>query len=280
MNKEALQKSIVLNGPVGSGKSLLARELSHTLGYPIISTDFFRNLPSKTFLDNLAHLRPDAKKAELTKLRDFFFHSKDIDLAEVEERLKNARSLLPYVRNYSQMGFSGKISKFCNDNYGQIAWHFYHKQFENILLQEIIENITTPVILDLGGGVGISLDRDYQKLKKDVSIEHQQEFSSHFRLDQIGFDKTKILLSNFSNIVYLKLPTDFSNMTKAYENKLNNIFISTHQYEETASQIINVETMIEKDSPNWSVVRENTNAIISNCINIDFPSNLLKQQSK
>ena len=65
MNKEALQKSIVLNGPVGSGKSLLARELSSRLGYPIVSTDMLRHLVTS---ENLKSHHPDY----LRQLREFF----------------------------------------------------------------------------------------------------------------------------------------------------------------------------------------------------------------
>ena len=135
MNKEALQKSIVLNGPVGSGKSLLARELSSRLGYPIVSTDMLRHLVTS---ENLESHHPDY----LRQLREF----------------------LPNVRNYSQMGFKPKVSAYIEKKFGKTAWHFYQKQFETLLLKEIVENIECPVILDLGGGMGISLDENYKKL--------------------------------------------------------------------------------------------------------------------
>lgn len=273
MNKDALQKSIVLNGAVGSGKSLLARELSKRLDYPIISTDTFRFLPSIEDFEKWDRMSPEDKDEQFKKLREDFFHTNQMPLDEVEFQLKSLRALLPNVRNYQQMKFNGYISQYVNIHYGPIAWHCYHKQFENAMLQDIIDTLDTPVILDLGGGVGISLDKDYQKLRERITPEDERKLERHFsRIDTIGFDKTKALLSYFANVVCLQLPKDFSNFNKASQDRLNKVFISTHQYEETATQSISVKDLFDKNGqPVWANVFKTADEVISKCSSITPP---------
>ena len=105
------------------------------------------------------------------------------------------------------MGFKQKVSTYIEKKFGKTAWHFYQKQFETLLLKEIVENIECPVILDLGGGMGISLDENYKKLEQLGRKIDNELFEKEFpHLDMIGFDKIKSLLLNFENIVNLQIP--------------------------------------------------------------------------
>lgn len=269
MNTNAIQKSIVLNGAAGSGKSLLARELSKTLGYPVISTDTFRHLPSQKYWNDFDLLPQERKKLELEKLRNAFFNG-STPLHIVENELKKMRESLPNVRNYEQMGFDPNVSQIIDRQFGKVAWHFYQKQFETALFEEIVENITTPVVLDLGGGMGISLDKDYKKLEEMARNVDEKKFKAIFPMRaEIGFDKIKSLLDNFPNVVYLELPNDFFHLQKASKDPLNKIFLSTHQYEETATQTVKAEMLFDENGKvNWTGVFDCVNLILSKCKNI------------
>ena len=244
---EILEKSIILNGPIGSGKSLLSRILAKKLGYPVISTDAFRHLPSKKYFQN--------KAIE--------------DLNEEEKAFYRLRQLLPNVPNYSEMGFNQKVDEIIYKNFGIVAWHFYQKQFETKLLSEIFSQLQTPSIIDLGGGMGISLDRDYEYLKDKAFELSPESFDKYFPLKEyIGFSKIKKLLGAFKNVVYLELPNNYHDYMDKARNILNPIFLSTNQYKMTATQSVSVKNLIYQSQPNWQRAENLTDEIISNsCLN-------------
>ncbi len=240
---EILEKSIILNGPIGSGKSLLSRILAKKLGYPVISTDAFRHLPSKKYFQN--------KAIE--------------DLNEEEKAFYRLRQLLPNVPNYSEMGFNQKVDEIIYKNFGIVAWHFYQKQFETKLLSEIFSQLQTPSIIDLGGGMGISLDRDYEYLKDKAFELSPESFDKYFPLKEyIGFSKIKKLLGAFKNVVYLELPNNYHDYMDKARNILNPIFLSTNQYKMTATQSVSVKNLIYQSQPNWQRAENLTDEIISN----------------
>lgn len=240
---EILEKSIILNGPIGSGKSLLSRILAKKLGYPVISTDAFRHLPSKKYFQN--------KAIE--------------DLNEEEKAFYRLRQLLPNVPNYSEMGFNQKVDEIIYKNFGIVAWHFYQKQFETKLLSEIFSQLQTPSIIDLGGGMGISLDRDYEYLKDKAFELSPESFDKYFPLKEyIGFSKIKKLLGDFKNVVYLELPNNYHAYMEKACNVLNPIFLSTKQYKMTATQSVSVKNLIYQSQPNWQRAEKLTDEIISN----------------
>lgn len=240
---EILEKSIILNGPIGSGKSLLSRILAKKLGYPVISTDAFRHLPSKKYFQN--------KAIE--------------DLNEEEKAFYRLRQLLPNVPNYSEMGFNQKVDEIIYKNFGIVAWHFYQKQFETKLLSEIFSQLQTPSIIDLGGGMGISLDRDYEYLKDKAFELSPESFDKYFPLKEyIGFSKIKKLLGAFKNVVYLELPNNYHDYMDKARNILNPIFLSTNQYKMTATQSVSVKNLIYQSQPNWQKAENLTDEIISN----------------
>lgn len=240
---EILEKSIILNGPIGSGKSLLSRILAKKLGYPVISTDAFRHLPSKKYFQNKAFE----------------------DLNEEEKAFYRLRQLLPNVANYSEMGFNQKVDEIIYKNFGIVAWHFYQKQFETKLLSEIFSQLQTPSIIDLGGGMGISLDRDYEYLKDKAFELSPESFDKYFPMKEyIGFSKIKKLLGDFKNVVYLELPNNYHDYMEKARNVLNPIFMSTKQYKMTATQSVSVKNLIYQSQPNWQRAEKLTDEIISN----------------
>lgn len=61
-------------------------------------------------------------------------------------------------------------------------------------------------------------------------------------------------------------------MEKAASDRLNPVFISTGQYQETATQTISVRNLIFLNQVNWNRVDKLTDEIISNC-QLEIPKN-------
>ena len=248
---QIFNKSIVLIGPVGVGKSAISGKLQKETSMKVVSMDLLRHCPK-----NLESIENHKRLCEekMNNLRQKLEASDPKTITELEreiERLNNdiwvsgrqieMRKLLPNVPNYEEMGFDGKVSDFLEKNYGAVGWHFYQKQFENTLLEAVIEQLSEPVILDFGGGMAISLDRDYEKLDKIFKEKNAELYRKHFKLGKIGFNRVKKTLRNFKKVVYLKLPRDYKQLGgRASRAKLNDAFISTGQYNELAT--ITVDT--------------------------------------
>lgn len=240
--KNVYKDSIVLIGPVGAGKSLLAQELSLATGLPVISSDRLRHLIGLSQIKDTDISKLDEKQqrefADLLKFWDVL-----LKVGFSEKKLSNF---------YSKHGFNKELSQEIDKKYGPIGWHFYQKQFELELLRYITSKLKQPVILDLGAGMTISLDKDYQKIAQKMLIEDKKLYNACFN-KKISFDFKDIKkeLKKFQNVVYLQLPKDYkTKMTKAANDKLNDIFLSTKQYEELSKMTINVDGLINGNEKN------------------------------
>lgn len=242
--KDFLEKSIVMNGPVGSGKSLLSSQLSKMTGMPVISADLCRHLPSIEKLNST-----DISSLNPTELSRF-------------QQQSELRKILPNLETYSTWGFRKAISCKMREKYGPVAWHFYQKQFETRLFLELVEKLNQPVILDLGGGMGISMDKHYNFLETIAKKKNPEMFEKIFPLkDFIGFDKIKKIMEKFENVVCLQLPSNYkSYMDKAKNEPLNFFTMSTGQYQQTATIPVDVSYLYNKNKPNWkraTIISEN-----------------------
>ncbi len=251
INQSVLKNSIVLIGPAGVGKSTVARELGRIKNMPVVTLDLLRHCPaSLTEIESRkAHLemRHDEIKQEINSSGSDRLRSELIrDMMDLDneiwvcgEQLK-LRKMFPNVSNYEAMGFNGEVSHFIEDNFGKIAWHFYQKQFENMLLEQVMLAATEPCIFDLGGGMAVSLDEDYKALAtkfKALDAERgSKNFEENFNLDKIGFEHIKNLLSQFSHVVSLELPEDYIYRdNRSAKDPLNSAFIASGQFDELAT---------------------------------------------
>ena len=237
--KSVFKDSIVLIGPVGAGKSLLAQELSLATGLPVISSDRLRHLIGFSQIKNMDISKLDVKQQqefdELLKLWDLL-----LKVGFSEKKLSNF---------YSKHGFRKELSQEIEKKYGPIGWHFYQKQFELELLRYITSKLKQPVILDFGAGMTISLDKDYQKISQIMAREDKNLYAACFKI--FSFKDIKREVGKFQNVVYLQLPRDYkAKMDKASKDKLNDIFLSTKQYEELSKKTINVDGLINGSEKN------------------------------
>ena len=255
---------IFLIGPVGVGKSLVSSELGRRNNLPVITTDIMRHCPRKIEdinarlnrtkklieeKEQVLSLTKDEKereniKAEISKLKnDIWGCNREIEM----------RTLLPNLPNYEDLGFNGEASNFLRDKFGEVAWHFYQKQFENQLLQALTEQLNFPCIVDMGGGMAVSIDEEYAKFDKKFREINEQLYLKNFKLDKIGFNVIEKTLQPFNNVIELKLPKGYEqDNKKARENgMLNELFVKSGQYHKLAKTTEVVSGIIESDKVNW-----------------------------
>ena len=260
-NTNIYKNSIIIIGPSGVGKSLVSRRLGEVNRLPVINADLLRHClkdPGELIL----------KKAQVSsKIRELQNELEDNPSCNVYrtkheiirltneawtlDRQREMRMLMPLVKNYEEMGFDAEVSKTIKEKYGDIAWHFYQKQFEIKLLEDIIKNLNQPCVIDMGGGMVVSLDEEYKKLDQKFREINQDLYLKHFDLDSIGFDKIQNVLKPFKNIIELELPTDYKKYdTRASRDPLNDTYISTNQYHTLASKSVSVGGLIVEDRLN------------------------------
>ena len=182
--------SIVIIGGVGVGKTLVSNRLASIVGMEKLTVDEFRHLPlMKDIKNTLSH--PDLPP----RMRDEYL------------RYKHLREKYPNIRNYSQFGFKPAVSQYLEHNFGKVAWHYYQKAFENMLVLELCEKLDGAVILDIGGGMPVSLDNEYSRLRSKFETLDRKLFYKEFNhLDMVGKGVTHAIYERFDNVVYLKSP--------------------------------------------------------------------------
>lgn len=230
------EKSIVLIGGVGAGKSTISNVMARKKDVPVISIDAFRRLPKLDVLE--------------ARLNDPNFPDKEAIKRDIK-----LRKQFPTIKSYEDFGYDAEFSKQMQEKYGPIGWHFYEKQFENLLMEHIFETLDGEYIFDTGGGATVSLDKDYELIKAKLSEDELKKFP---HMDQIGFDKTKQILKKFSRICYVKLPQDkakWGERAKQSERD-NDMFLSTGQYEQLATDSIEMDGIYENGSINSELLEE------------------------
>lgn len=263
----AREESIVLIGPVGAGKSLISSELSKRNNLPVITIDLMRHCPKnveeikkqqiriredieywKKELISCEELKKEEIKAQINKLKNDDW---------VCDRQIQIRTLLPNLPNYEDLGFNGQASKFLREKFGVVAWHFYQKQFENQLLQALTQQVDFACIIDMGGGMSISLDDEYSKLDKQFREIDEKLYTQHIDLTKVGFKHIQEALKPFKHIVELELPKDYaSSMKKAEGNlEINELFIKSGQNKQLASHTIQVEGLTDGDKVDWNILK-------------------------
>lgn len=253
MKKDVLQKSIILSGPAGAGKSLLAEELSKKTDYPVVCTDLLRNFPTDAELQ--------AKKNENLMGKAGLETTRQAQLWEVlnDQQIKGLQHF------YLRRGYSPIIAKQVDKMYGALGWHYYQKYYETELLKNLLSQLKKPVILDLGAGMTVCLENEYREIKDDL----QKKDTNFFKLafpngDKINLWNIQKLLKDFRNVVYLKLPDDYKDkMVKAADDPLNKHFLASRQYEFTKHFTINVDGLVQGMNRNRAKAKELANEIVT-----------------
>jgi len=251
-------ESIVLIGPVGSGKSTISGALHQRTGLPVINLDIMRHCPmdmeSINRAQQNAEYRIGAARFEMGKNPD------PETRAMLEQQLRDAqndswmwserakiRKMLPNLPNYESMGFNGDVSHWLDDNYGRVAWHMYHKQFETQLLSALSQQLNVPAIIDMGGGMSVSLDKDYYPYYNSFQKLNPELFKANFDISKIGFNHIQDALAPFKNVVALQLPENTAEWgDRAKEDALNPYIIDSHQNEALATKSVSISGLYQR----------------------------------
>lgn len=227
---EILEKSIILNGPIGSGKTLISCELERITGMKCIHLDTMRFLQS----------------AEL--------YSWEIDNETDERELKKEKFLLsvrrsfPKIRNYMDFGYNSKIANQYKRRFGKVGECVYMKQFDTMLLEEVYKKIKEPCIIDMGGTMGIALEDKCKNLLKILAKEDPDLVYENINFDFMGFDRILDFLSKFKNVIELRLPDGFGSLkTKSAKCELNRLLIASGEYSRTATATVDVSGLVTYD---------------------------------
>lgn len=250
--QEILSRSIVLNGPMGSGKTLISSELSLITGMKVLHLDVMRFLQTKELIEWQIEHEDDADELKRLKL------------------MLSIREDFPKIRNFSDFGFDSGISKKFGFYFGVFGKYVYKKQFDNMLLEEVVKRIEEPCIIDMGGTMGVSLDEKAKSMLEILSKEDAKLVNENINYEYMGFDKIKNILGKFSNVIELKLPEDYKvKNDKASRGELNEVFIESGQYSSTATMSISTDgltsTLDGKTEINMQKLDEIVNEICEFC---------------
>ena len=242
-------------GSVGAGKSLLAEELSAATGLPVLPTDKLRHLIGLSEIKRLDISQIDGRQqrecADALKLWETL-----MKLGFTEKKLSHF---------YAKHGFDKTVSQEVEQKHGPLGWHCYQKQFEFELLRHVVTTLKQPVILDLGAGMAISLDKEYGKIKNKMLADDEKLYERCFNQQSpASFEEIKKLLSDFDKIVYLQLPKDYGNkMAKAAGDRLNKNFLASKQFEQLATMTVNVDGLIDWNKKNKEKATSLANKIVN-----------------
>ena len=241
------KNSIVLVGGVGAGKSLVGRAISRKTGMEQLTLDEFRHLPLMPEIDRVLNdpNLPPRRRDEYT-------------------RFKYLRARYPNIRNYEQFGFSVSSSQYLEHHFGKIAWHYYNKAFENMLLQDVCANVSGAVIIDTGGGMPICLDEEYAKLRDKFESLNKGLFYREFaHLDMVSKEVTHAPYKEFSNVLYLKTPENrVDKSARANDDILTRYFESSGDYNRVSTMTIDTTGLYTDGKPNMNHLDNITNQII------------------
>ncbi len=266
MDKKSTNNVIFLIGPMGTGKTLLSHRLASRNNITVITTDMMRHCPKSmqelyTYKDKVAndirHVHTLLDNCTNETERTKYLH--DIERLRNNEWTVNRqiemRKLLPNLPNYEEMGYDPRIAQMAHDKLGPIGWHFYQKQFENQLLKALTEQINFDCIVDMGGGMSVSLDDEYSKLIPIICDQiGEEQYNKYLNPEMVGLEHIKQALAPYDNIVELQLPDDYKvNYKRAGEDKLNEAVIASGQYVDVAKHHIKVGGLLVNNQVDWAV---------------------------
>ncbi|MBQ7603275.1 MAG: hypothetical protein IJU58_03975 [Clostridia bacterium] len=253
--KRILNDCVVIIGPAGVGKSYVSEELAKQTGMPLITMDLLRHCPNKIkdikrkkaeLEENIKELEEklnQKKNYQGTKISKMLDNCKK-ELIITDEQL-NMRCMFPDLPNYEQMGFNEEVSQRLLKEYSPVVWHFYQKQFETTLMQNVFKQIDRPCIIDMGGGMPIALEEEYRGLAEHFKRNRKEWYAKNFDLSKCRFITIKNMFSHFGVVVNLEPPKEADEDSKFIKDPLNKWFLDSGQYHELATDNIDTNRLLE-----------------------------------
>ncbi len=270
--ERAKKYSIVLQGPLGVGKSTIAGELAKRTNLPHVWADSLRSCPKNCEEMEEKIERYTKEIARLEKMDDSPFVKSELNSYKsvlwLQQNYLSQRKLFPNLPNYFDFGFIPETSACLRDCYGPFAWHMYHKQFENMLLEELTKQVNFPCILDLGGGMASSPKEAYDKTLIKILESNNRYFSEEtvndvFNFEKMDFNVIKNSLKPFKNVVTFKQKIKNSNGRGEGAELLNEAFIASGDFDQTATISVDATGLISDNGLNDEKVNEIVSKILS-----------------
>ncbi len=252
---EIYQKSIIIEGPTGIGKSIVAERLSQTTGLPVISFEALRHCPREI---ELIYCRQEMLNRYIAELEDKLLHADEISKSWMTIRLSRlkqennmcdkqlfARQFLPKVPCYENLGYQSNIASIMRA-FGYMGSHLYEKQYESRLLRSILASIRVPVILDLTASAPIAL----ADVKADTTAKllNRPFIKSCIDTQDVYFYPIKKALSPFENIIYLRSPS-LAALEEGHFQSIDQVYTQSKQYDHLATTTIDADGLVTQDGP-------------------------------
>ena len=258
MNNENLSKSIILIGPKGVGKSLIAENLSATINsgkesYFLLKLDLIRGL-CQEYYENPGYfeMSPEELKAKIlkTELKKI---NQEADFEEIKK--EKEKQISKYVQEVFELNkifdfksFKNIISRmkqvydFLEDspilsNSGIVAFDNY---ISLQILEKCLQKINMLLIIDAGGNIGTVIDGVNDKDK--FYVYELKDYESY---------QSKIL-SMIGSIVYLK-PDEFyeKSLLSATTDEANKIYRNNpNSYKKYATATVEVSNLFTDPNDN------------------------------
>ena len=182
---------LFLIGHIGAGKTYHSKILKERLNMPIFSIDLFRFIRSEEAIKReIKELEEDIKILKSYKNSSIMnimnlsrrgqtpLEEKEKQLA-LDYRLLELHKLAPHARNLIQLGYNKDYSKSLSTKFYYLDRQkmalLYNQFYINKMTNEILDDLTTPCIIDASGGQFINFDY----VKEITYIYHEYLKKNH-----------------------------------------------------------------------------------------------------
>ena len=246
--RDVREKSILIMGSIGVGKTLIANSLHETTGLPVVDFELLKQCPKNPtmLLARIATLEYYIDKfVAQTKGKtpnDDPGLFKRIDNLVKEEKKCEAqielRKILPRVTNYENLGYNPNMASILRSKFGELTWHLYEKQYETEVLEDVLRTAKIPIILDMSASTPISLVEPYAGVIQDLF--RRPFISSNCNLRKISFGLIEKVIEPYSNVIYLKVNSS-PQLPKSHLSFNEKLLRADFQYERLATMTLEVD---------------------------------------
>lgn len=246
------ENSIVLIGQDEISRNMIARKLADEKNYIFIPCYELEFLPQ--FFEIKARLtNPKISQEE----REYLLN------------VKKMREKFPEIKNLVYYGYNEVVAKYLRHKFSPEIALCYQKQYESLVLQDILNKSTGKCVISLSSEMATALtnelSQDLQEFKEKQGELYNMAFNE---VSQIDNDTLKNKISKFKNIVYLSLPKNVKNYNERINNLKDNEIVAENIFKKIVKLTLNIDDLIDDNG------KINNEILNKNC---DKIKNLIKE---